>query len=639
MDRLECPFVIGTAGHIDHGKTTLVKAISGIDCDRLSEEKKRGITIELGFAPLVLPSGKTVSIVDVPGHEKFIRQMVAGAVGIDAVMFVVAADDGVMSQTREHLEILTLLGKKKGLVVINKVDLVDNDILEIVKEEISELIRGTFLENAPVICTSSYTKVGLSELKEALQMLVDSYTQRRVDGSFFLYVDRAFHISGFGTVITGTILKGVINDGDDLEVLPSKIPTKVRSIQVHDAFVKTATAGQRVAINLSNISLNDVKRGDAVATKGRFSSTDCIDVEVNVLPSAVKAVKHWERLHLHIGTSDTVARLSLMDRENILPGDRAVAQLILEKPVAVSINTNFILRTYSPIVTNAGGKVLVAYGDRPKSKDKKIALLKYLETISSGLDSRERIKGLIDYRGMLNINELLLLTELSLPETRGQISSLEMKNEIGIINKSGETILLSKTKMEEINKKLVEKLIVFHKEHPELKGMAIDEISRTIMVQQPRFAKEMLSLFAKLKWITMENEKIRLNSFESFDQANFLSDVYKVKEKILNAQYEMLTIDDLIDLLSMGAKEISRIISYLKEQKELVIIGQEFLLPKEIFLDFKTRIQAIDGDLTLGKARDLTNSSRKYMLPLLEYFDSIGITRRVGDKRIILKRK
>lgn len=637
MDRVEYPFVIGTAGHIDHGKTTLVKVISGVDCDRLSEEKKRGITIELGFAPLTLPSGKTISIVDVPGHEKFIRQMVAGAVGIDAVVLVVAADDGVMSQTREHLEILTLLGKKKGVVVISKVDLVDSDILEIVKEEISELTEGTFLEDATVICVSSHTKVGLNELKNALQLLVDEAIPRSNEGAFFLPVDRAFHISGFGTVITGTIFKGVINEGEEIEVLPSKTESKVRSIQVHDSSVKTATAGQRVAINLSHIPLSNVKSGDVIATKGHYFSTNCLDVEVALLSTAAESVKHWERLHLHIGTSDVVVRLSLLDRGSILPGDKALAQLVLEKPITVSRNSHFILRTYSPVITVAGGRVLVANGERPKNKEKKTALLKYLQTVSKDVDIREQLEELVNYRGMLNINELPRLTQYDFYTLRGQISSLEMKSKIGVI-KAGTTYLLSIAEMERTCATLIEKLTAFHKENPELEGISIDKASRLLMITETRFVKELIILFAKMKWITFENEKARLNSFESFDGTHFLLEVSRVEEKMLKSEYTLFTIEELAASLLIEQKEMSRIINYLKERKELVIIGQGFLLAKEIFNDFNTKIQTIDGELTLANARDLTNSSRKYILPLLEYFDSIGVTRRVGDKRMILKK-
>ena len=309
MANNEYPFVIGTAGHIDHGKTTLVKRLTDVDCDRLAEEKKRGMTIELGFAPFTLPSGQTISIVDVPGHEKFIRQMVAGAAGVDAVMLVIAADDGVMPQTREHLAILSLLGIKNGLTVINKI--VDEEMLEMAVDDAKSLLADTFLADKPVIPVSAYTGAGIEELKKALQRMTETADAKSRKGAFFLPVDRAFHISGFGTVVTGTAINGEVREGDEVEVMPRSFPSKVRSIQVHGAPVSVATAGQRVSVNLAGISLSDVGRGDVVTAKDCFTASKCLDVSIRLLPSA-EPLKHWQRLRLHVGT--TVSRCSTGNR-------------------------------------------------------------------------------------------------------------------------------------------------------------------------------------------------------------------------------------------------------------------------------------------------------------------------------------
>ncbi|MGI6443165.1 MAG: selenocysteine-specific translation elongation factor [Synergistaceae bacterium] len=637
MEKLEIPFVLGTAGHIDHGKTTLVKAISGVDCDRLSAEKKRGITIELGFAPFILPSGKIISIVDVPGHEKFIRQMVAGAIGLDAVMLVVAADDGVMSQTREHLEILSLLGIKKGLVAITKIDQAEKNFVEIVKEEILELTIGTFLENAPIIPVSSFTKEGLDSLKLALEKLVESSEYKIDKGRFFLPVDRVFHMSGFGTVITGTVLKGAVEEASHVEILPSKLDAKVRTIQVHELPTNKAVAGQRVAMNLSNISLDDIKPGDVVASRGHFMSTKCLNVEVSVLRSAGNALKHWERLHLHIGTSDIVVRLSLLDKEKILPGDKAIAQLILEKPVAVFLDMPFILRKYSPMSTVAGGIVLTPLGKRPKNKKTKISLTKYLNAISENISLNDKLKELIEYKEIIGMSELSSLLEKEPLELRGPLSALEMKNEIGVV-KTLETILISKPKIEELTKKIQTKLALFHKGNPELQGMTLENAANSIGVNEVRFAKELMLLFMKMQYIIYENDRIRLKEFEPFDESNFISEVSRVKKKMLSSEYTFLTKEELSQSLSINEKEINRIVSYLKEKREIYHIGQGFLVPQEILLNFNAKIQTLGGDLTLANIRDVTKSSRKYILPLLEYFDSIGITRRIENKRIIVKK-
>lgn len=638
MSFQEYPFILGTAGHIDHGKTALVRALSGIECDRLSEEKRRGMTIELGFAPLVLPSGKTISIVDVPGHEKFIRQMVAGAAGIDAVMLVVAADDGVMPQTKEHLEILTLLGIKNGITVINKVDLVDEEMLEIAEDDVRSLIAGTFLEKHPVMPVSAITGQGIDELKEALQKMVESSKQRSRDGAFFLPVDRAFHISGFGTVITGTAFNGVLNEGDEVEVLPAKIISKVRSVQVHGESVKSAYAGQRVAVNLSGATLDDVSRGDVIAAKGCFAPTECIDVFVNVLPSFTEPIEHWQRLRLHIGTSDVVVRISLLDRDKILPGESCIAQLLPEEPITVAWDSHFILRTYSPLKTVAGGTVLLPLAERPKSKAARAALVTFLNTVSKEISDRERLLALIQYKGTVRQDEAKILTEIDSHKMLGHISSLESKDAIGVI-KSGESVLVSLQMMEAIKDKLCRELASFHKSHPERKGMGIEEVCRAISEPDGKFVKELMKLFAKKNWIAIDDDRIKLTDFEPFDETRFMNNVTSLREFALKCGYTLPTIDEATSALKIDGKEMSRILLYLKERRELAILSGEFMLFEKIESDFKEILKNIEGEITLAAVRDLTGSSRKYTLPMLEHFDTKGVTRRVGDKRILLKKQ
>ena len=636
MANNEYPFVIGTAGHIDHGKTTLVKRLTDVDCDRLAEEKKRGMTIELGFAPFTLPSGQTISIVDVPGHEKFIRQMVAGAAGVDAGMLVIAADDGVMPQTREHLAILSLLGIKNGLTVINKIDLVDEEMLEMAVDDAKSLLADTFLADKPVIPVSAYTGAGIEELKKALQRMTETADAKSRKGAFFLPVDRAFHISGFGTVVTGTAINGEVREGDEVEVMPRSFPSKVRSIQVHGAPVSVATAGQRVAVNLAGISLSDVGRGDVVTAKDCFTASKCLDVSIRLLPSA-EPLKHWQRLRLHVGTTDTVTRVSLLDIEQILPGESAAAQLITEDPVVASMNSCFILRTYSPLVTVAGGKILMPAGERPKNRQSKTALLEYLDRLSEEPQLKERLLALINYKGLINAADAARMNEINIAELMRALSPLEARREIGVI-RGGSAVLLSKGKMEELGSGLAKALASFHREHPERKGMPAEECAKAIDLQDTKFTRELLTLFEKQGVIKFEDERARLADFEPFDEELFSANVTALKKYAVKMGYSMPSVEEAQAALGFTAEEMKRIIAYLKEKKELALITGAFLLFLEIEADFKEKLANISGDITLAAVRDATGSSRKYALPLLEYFDSKGITRRVGDKRILMKK-
>lgn len=636
MTKRECSFVLGTAGHIDHGKTTVVRALSGIDCDRLLEEKKRGLTIELGFAPLDLPSGKTISMIDVPGHEKFIRQMVAGAAGIDAVMLVIAADDGIMPQTKEHLEILTLLGIRNGLAVINKTDLVDEEILELAKEEIYSLAEGTFLEGKPLVPVSAITGEGIPELLSEIEEMVLSAKQRDRDGAFFMPVDRAFHISGFGTVLTGTAMKGSLSEGADVQIMPSGQASKVRSLQVHGENVKCANAGQRIAVNISGTSLDKVKRGDTLTATESYLATRCVDVQVEVLSSFDEPVEHWQRLRLHVGTTDTIARISLLDRERILPGESASAQLLSEEEITVSPDAHFILRTYSPLRTIAGGRVLFPAGERPKSKIAKASLLAFLNKVSETESEKNRVAALLDYRGILKAKEATLLLGTSKPLLESIASSLEAKGRIATI-KTGETTYISSGKLNLLSKSIESELKKFHGEHPERKGMEIEEISKNLKINDVRFVKKILKIFTKDIWLVLDGDRYRLSEFEPFDETKFFSEVSKLREVAMKAGYLMLSIEEARSALCISEKEMTRIITYLRESKDLNIIGSGYLLFSTLEDDLREKISGIKGDITLAGVRDITKSSRKYILPLLEYLDSKGVTRRVGDKRLLLK--
>lgn len=639
MEKQEYPFIIGTAGHIDHGKTSLVRVLCGVDTDRLLEEKRRGMTIELGFAPLELPSGKVVSIIDVPGHEKFIRQMVAGAAGVDAVMLVVAADDGVMPQTREHLEILSLLNVKNGITVINKIDLVDEEMREIAFDDVSTLLRGTFLEDKPMMAVSAITGEGVPELITALERLTASAVRRKRAGGFFLPVDRAFHISGFGTVITGTTTRGSLMSGEEVEVLPNGLAARVRSIQVHNNSVESVGAGLRTAINISGVSLEQVKRGSVVAAPGYYSATQCLDALLKIPSSFNDSIEHWQRVRLHIGTSDVLARVSLLDRQKVLPGENAPAQILTETAICAYSGADFIVRSYSPMRTIGGGEVLLSLGERPRGKNAKAMLLNLLGRLADADgDLRQRLAAYLGYKGSMREADALRLMETDLRALSSAVASLEAKEKIVIV-KAPERYFFSPGKIEEIKNRLLELLARFHREHPERRGMDADELVRSSGLSNSRVVKELTSRFAAQKWISLDGDCSRLNDFAAYDEGQFFIQVDALRVLARKSGYNLPSIDEARAGLGVDAKAMNRVLAYLKDNKEATIIGGEFIIFAFLEEDFKKKLLTLPQDnLTLAAVRDLTDSSRKYVLPLLEYFDSKGITRRVGDKRILLKK-
>ncbi|HEX9080186.1 MAG TPA: selenocysteine-specific translation elongation factor, partial [Desulfuromonadaceae bacterium] len=407
--------ILGTAGHIDHGKTALVKALTGIDTDRLKEEKERGITIELGFAHLELENGIQLGIVDVPGHERFIRSMVAGVGGMDLVVLVIAADEGIMPQTREHLEICQLLGVKKGLVALTKSDLVDNDWLDLVSEEVRDYLNGTFLEGASVIPVSSRTGAGLADLKEALAALAAVVPEKESEGPFRLPVDRVFTITGFGTVVTGTLLSGGIAVGDEVEILPSGRTCRVRGIQTHGSKEERAVAGQRVAINLQGVEHSEVGRGDVVAPAHEFRTTRAVDARLDYLPSAPGELRHRATLRLHSATYEVPAQVILLDRDTLKPGETASVQLRLKAPVLLLPGDPFVVRAYSPQATVGGGRVLDPAPPRRRRRSDTAQAL--LTALNDGTDE-EKVRLLVAEGLFSGISQEDIILRSGLPRKR-----------------------------------------------------------------------------------------------------------------------------------------------------------------------------------------------------------------------------
>lgn len=636
---VETTVVFGTAGHIDHGKTTLVKALSGVDCDRLVEEKKRGITIELGFAPLALPSGRIISIIDVPGHERFIRQMVAGAAGIDAVIFVVAADEGVMPQSREHLEILSLLGIKEGLVVLTKADMVDEEMLELAGEDVKDLVRGTFLEGKPIIAVSAVTGLNLDILLKQIDAILENISPRDTKGPFFMPIDRSFPIAGFGTVVTGTVYKGKVSVGDAVDVLPLDKSSKVRSIQVHGKSVKQALAGQRSALNLPDVKSAELKRGDVACSKGLFKSTQCLDVRLMLLSSAQEPLRHWQEVHFHMGTSESMARVALLNDARITPGNEALAQVVLYEPVVALIGQRFVIRAYTPLRTIGGGEVLFPYDKKPKGKKARNELTVFLNKLTQAQSFDERIKAIIDRFGLLSLEDALTLIQQTSGQLESSLRLMAERSEVLLVESGDQPLVMSSAYFDTLKEDLYNILTKYHDENPHMSGMkALDLISALGLSLTKKQSQELMRLLASRGLIEIDGEMVRLPGASPKVSEDTLRDKEILLDYCNKRGFQFPTIEEAMSELKLDKVKLDRIINIARQNGELRLIGGEFLLSRNIEEKALEILRSLP-EITIASLRDAANASRKYILPLLEDFDARGITRRVGDKRILLKKK
>ncbi len=636
---VETTVVFGTAGHIDHGKTTLVKALSGVDCDRLVEEKKRGITIELGFAPLSLPSGRIISIIDVPGHERFIRQMVAGAAGIDAVIFVVAADEGVMPQSREHLEILSLLGIKEGLVVLTKADMVDEEMLELAREDVKDLVRGTFLEGKPIIAVSAVTGLNLDILLKQIDAILENISPRDTKGPFFMPIDRSFPIAGFGTVVTGTVYKGKVSVGDAVDVLPLDKSSKVRSIQVHGKSVKQALAGQRSALNLPDVKSAELKRGDVACSKGLFKSTQCLDVRLMLLSSAQEPLRHWQEVHFHMGTSESMARVALLNDARITPGNEALAQVVLYEPVVALIGQRFVIRAYTPLRTIGGGEVLFPYDKKPKGKKGRNELTVFLNKLTQSQSFDERIKAIIDRFGLLSLEDALTLIQQTSGQLESSLRLMAERSEVLLVESGDQPLVMSSAYFDTLKEDLYNILTKYHDENPHMSGMkALDLISALGLSLTKKQSQELMRLLASRGLIEIDGEMVRLPGASPKVSEDTLRDKEILLDYCNKRGFQFPTIEEAMSELKLDKVKLDRIINIARQNGELRLIGGEFLLSRNIEEKALEILRSLP-EITIASLRDAANASRKYILPLLEDFDARGITRRVGDKRILLKKK
>ena len=627
--------IVGTAGHIDHGKTTLIKALTGRNTDRWEEEQRRGITIDLGFTYFDLKNGDRVGIIDVPGHEKFINNMVAGVVGMDLVLLVVAADEGIMPQTREHMDILGLLGIKKSILVINKCDLVDEEWLELVEEEIQEELEGTFLEGAPVVKVSAATGQGLDELTDTIQQLMsDEVVAKDTQTIPRLPIDRAFTLSGFGTIITGTLISGTITREDVLEMYPIGKECKIRNIQVHGQNQDKCYAGQRVAINLSNVKKKEIRRGCVLAPKNSMKNTDLLDVKLKVLEDSMRILTNHERLHLYTGTSEILCRAVLLDKEQIGPGEEGLVQLRLEEEIAVKRGDRFVVRFYSPMETIGGGIVLEPNPVRKKRFDAQaIEELKKKESGSLGDVMELQIKEHGDT--MITLAELAKVMAHSVDELKEYLEELEESGTIFVFPMKKDTYLWHRDSEFAVRQKIEETLQKYHSEHPYRYGMKKAEIHNTFL------KKIKPNLFdAYIERMTGENvygrreEYLSLPGYEVPKDAMYLQTEKLIEDTFEKAGYDFVRFSE-IDFGKIPRQTAEDVVLMMIDEGKVIRINEEMFTMKHLMDEAKEKIQnhlKEENLITIAQVRDMFSTSRKSAKPILEYMDSIKVTKKTGGE-------
>ena len=631
--------VLGTAGHIDHGKTTLIKALTGVDCDRLKEEKERGITIELGFTSMVLPSGLRISIVDVPGHEKFVRHMVAGATGMDLVVLIIAADEGIMPQTREHLDICKLLRVKKGLVALTKIDLAEGDWLDLVKEEIREFVKGTFLEGAAILPVSSTTGAGIPDLVSELDRLAQAVEERSSEGLFRLPIDRVFTMKGFGTVITGTIIAGKISVGDSVEVIPKGLESKVRGIQAHGEAVESATAGLRVGINLQGLEKAVIDRGNVIVRAQSLKPTSLLDVILHLLPSAAKPLKNRARVRVHVGTVEVLGRAILLDQEEIKPGQEAYLQLRLEEPVTALPGDRFVIRSYSPVFTIGGGEILDAFPSRHKRLSPQIK--EEMAVLEKGSEEEKvKLRLLMAGAGGLSWTDLVMRSNQLPSRLKPLVDSLVSQG--GILRFDGERLrYLHSRVMADLKRFTLDYLKEFHQKNPLQGGAGKEELKSKLPHQvDPRLFNHLLSILTEEKKIALEKETVRLASHT----ISLKEEEKDLRKKIVvlfsRTRLQPPTVKETLAELGVSENELKPVLQLLTKEKVLVKVKEDLYFHRQALEELEGKVVDFlqrNKEMTPPQFKDLSQVSRKFAIPLLEHFDGKKLTMRIGDKRVLRK--
>ena len=629
--------IIGTAGHVDHGKTSLIKLLTNIDTDSLAEEKKRGISINLGFAFFDLPSKRRAGIIDVPGHEKFIKNMLAGATGIDVVLLVVACDEAVKPQTREHLDILSMLNIKKGIVVLTKRDLVDDDWYELVKEEVREEISHTFLKDSKIIAFSSKTKIGYDELVNEIDRILDEDFEKIDNGIFRMPIDRCFTVSGFGTVVTGTIISGKIGLNESVVIYPNQIEAKVRNIQVYEENCEEALAGQRCALNLSNIKKEDIERGFVVSKKDVLIPSYMIDCKFYSLSNLDKNILNRQRIRFFHGASEIIGRIHILDKSEIQNNSEAYVQFHLEKPIVSLKDDRYVVRLYSPMITIGGGYIINPVAKRVKgNKDKYLESIKIKEK-QFGTEYMSLI--LKDYKDIiLSVDDICEKYLLSKDNVDIELKKMVNNNIVIEFEDGFKKYFVHKDNLEKIFLNMRDILSEYHQKNKFRIGFLKEELKNKIGIKnlKPKIYDRVLDYFEKEGFIKLTSKYVLLSDFD----IKFSDDIQKMVDSIIEEYKIKKFIPPKIKDLEVkfNSKYFAQIHEYLEEIGILYKLNPEMYLLKEDFLYAKDKIVEFlknNGFIELKDAKEILNSNRKYLVILLEHFDELKITRRDGDKRVL----
>jgi selenocysteine-specific elongation factor len=619
--------IIGTAGHIDHGKTALVRALTGIDTDRLKEEKRRGISIDLGFAHLQLSETVRIGLVDVPGHERFIKNMLAGVSGIDLVLFVIASDESIKPQTREHFDICMLLGIRKGIVVLTKADLAQGDLLELARLEAGEFVRGSFLEDAPMVAVSATTGAGLDELRAELAKMAATVPEKDAAQYFRLPIDRAFAMRGFGAVVTGTLVSGVVRLEQEVELHPARKHVRVRGIQVHGADVQQATAGQRTALNIAGLDASELARGMVLSEAGRFHVTASIDCAFDLLPSA-KPLKHRAPVHFHTGTAEVEAEVRrLRGTDPIAPGSREYVRLVLSEPLLLLPGDRFIVRMFSPVVTIGGGVVLDIAPPRRVPKGAQPDRLRILE--ASPLPERIALLARESRYG-IGMPELVARTGLLEADLRKASSAASLT-----VLQSPQFWLLDPGWVVSILEALHEHLKLFHRQNPLLAGASKEELRSKFLPGAPPWLLD--ALLARSKTLATNSETIRLSSHKVALKQDEEEATAKIENAFRSGGLATPAVHEVLAKSGVDSARARTLLQLMLRDKRLVRVSEELVFHASAMESLRTLLAKKKGlRFAVPEFKDWTGISRKYAIPLLEYLDRERITRREGDSRVVL---
>lgn len=627
--------ILGTAGHIDHGKSSLVKALTGTDPDRLKEEKERGITLDLGFASLDLPGGNRLGIVDVPGHEGLIKNMLAGVGGIDMVMLVIAADESIMPQTREHLAICDLLHVKKGIIVLTKVDMVDKDWLGLVQDEVRGFVKGTFLEKSPLIAVSSKTGENLTALIEQLAKLSAEVSPKSSNGILRLPIDRVFTMKGFGTIITGTLLSGTISTDQEIGILPKGIKTRVRGIQSHNQAVQRSVAGQRTAVNLQGVEKDQLARGDIIVASGYFIPTKTLDANLKLLEQAPRGLKTGSRIRFYNTTQEAVGRITILGRNEAGPGQEVFVQFRLEQPVIVQHGDRFILRFYSPMETLGGGMVLNPHSRRHKQASMQESL-KNLEALEKDAPEN-RLALIIAGKGLAGMEENEIIGSFAgdKQDIAAALASLGQKKTVLRVD----TLYVHASHLAVLERKTLNLIMQYHKDNPLKPGMDKEELKSALRLRlSPKVLTLIVEGLLKKKQLESEGPKLKVPGFKA--AGGKVGD--EVKNRIIEAIRKGGTQppvrEEIPGLFGVTEKDAKDLFKLLSDEGKTVRINDSLHLDRDVIEKIRDELRKHleqKKEITMAEFRDLAKTSRKFAVPIMEYFDSQKLTQRVGDKRVL----